>query len=662
MSLTKWLLAAFLLFTTSVALAQPTQEWVARYNGSGNYFDVAEALAVDGDGNVYVTGWSIGSDTGTDYATIKYDSNGDTVWVRCYNGSGNKSDGAYALAVHASGNVCVTGYSGDWPFMDYATIRYDSNGDTAWVRRYNGSGNNDDAAFALAVDASGKVYVTGLSTGSGTDYDYATIKYKPSGDTVWVRRYNGPGNYADVSYALALDASGNVYVTGNSTGSGTDYDYATIKYKPNGDTVWVRRYNGPGNGRDDARALTVDGSDNVYVTGLSTGSGTDYDYATIKYDPNGDTVWVRRYNGPGNGWDEACAIEVDGSGNVYVTGLSTGSGADYDYATIKYDFNGDTVWVRRYNGSGNSRDAARALTVDASGNVYVTGLSTGSGTDYDYATLKYDPNGDTVWVAGYNGSGNGCDEARALAVDSSGNVYVTGLSTGSGTDYDYATIKYSQIAMSCDISEWPVCRGTRVFFSVTYTNYTGSPINRTVTFLAYSGYDCDPYNQLIQIRRNRTIPIGTTTYYYYGEVPSAVQPGEYSISVDFEHGGNSYYCCMNTDVIQCSPWKEGTNTEWEVVEVDGPEAVVPMMTELYGNYPNPFNATTQFTYSLAQAGKVKLTIHNLRGQLLETVVDGQEEAGEHQVIWDASDYSSGVYFYKLQAGDFVSTKKMNLLK
>jgi len=119
---------------------------------------------------------------------------------------------------------------------------------------------------------------------------------------------------------------------------------------------------------------------------------------------------------------------------------------------------------------------------------------------------------------------------------------------------------------------------------------------------------------------------------------------------------------MNTDVIQCSPWKTGINTEWELVEADRPEVVLPTMTELYSNYPNPFNATTQFTYSLAEAGNVKLTIHNLRGQLVETVVDGHQEAGEHQIIWDASDYSSGVYFYKLQAGDFVSTKKMNLLK
>ncbi len=163
----------------------------------------------------------------------------------------------------------------------------------------NGPGNSSDAATALAVDDSGNVYVTGYSM-SDTSFDYATLKYNSHLGRLWVSRYNGPGNDIDIASALAVDDSGNVYVTGYSIGSGSSYDYATIKYLPNGDTAWVRRYNGPGNSCDVARALAVDGSGNVYVTGRSAGSGSSDDYATIKYIPNGDTAWVRRYNGPGN--------------------------------------------------------------------------------------------------------------------------------------------------------------------------------------------------------------------------------------------------------------------------------------------------------------------------------------------------------------------------
>lgn len=102
--------------------------------------------------------------------------------------------------------------------------------DTAWVRRYNGPGNSQDIAIAVAVDDSGNVYVTGQSLGNGTGWDYATLKYYPDGETAWVRRYNGPLDSSDVATALAIDGTGNVYVTGESQGTGTSSDYTTIKY------------------------------------------------------------------------------------------------------------------------------------------------------------------------------------------------------------------------------------------------------------------------------------------------------------------------------------------------------------------------------------------------------------------------------------------------
>jgi uncharacterized delta-60 repeat protein len=421
----------------------PREKWVARYNGPGNSGDYARAIAVDGSGNVYVTGYSMGSGTDYDYATIKYNTNGKQLWVKRYNGPGNSGDYARAIAVDGSGNVYVTGYSvGSGTNYDYATIKYNTNGKLLWVKRYNGPGNSGDYARAIAVDGSGNVYVTGWSFGSGTNYDYATIKYNTNGKLLWVKRYNGPGNSWDYAYAIAVDGSGNVYVTGYGVGSGTKYDYATIKYNTNGKQLWVKRYNGPGNSNSGAWAIAVDGSGNVYVTGYGVGSGTNYDYTTIKYNTNGKQLWVKKYNGPGNSSNGAWAIAVDGSGNVYVTGESKGSGTDWDYATIKYSTNGKQLWAKRYNGPGNGGDGAYVIAVDGSGNVYVTGESKGSGTDYDYATIKYNTNGKQLWVKRYNGPGNGFDAAYAIAVDGSGNVYVTGWSWGSGTDYDYATIKY----------------------------------------------------------------------------------------------------------------------------------------------------------------------------------------------------------------------------
>jgi len=670
MSFIKTFLVVFLVLATSVALAQVQEEWVARYNGPGNGGDGAGALAVDVSGNVYVTGSSWGSRTDWDYATIKYDADGNQLWVARYNGPGNGEDHAGALAVDVSGNVYVTGWSvGSGTSRDYATIKYDPDGNELWVARFNGSADLEDRARALALDDSGNVYVTGsCKTGPGSrDYDYATIKYDSSGNELWVARYNGPGNADDGGQALALDAEGNVYVTGFSEGSGTSYDYATVKYDPDGNELWVARYNSPANYRDEATALAVDESGNVHVGGLISGSPTspyNFDYLTIKYDSTGSQLWVARYAGPGGDLDLLTAVGLDASANVYVTGWSEGCGTSSDYATIKYDPNGNQLWVARYNGPGNGHDGAYALAADAEGNVYVTGHSWDPLTLYDYTTIKYDSHGDSVWVVRYNGPGNGWDMANALAVDTEGNVYVTGGSEGSGTSGDYATIKYSHPALeiSCETAVAWFCRGRDFSFKLTITNSTGGNVSGTLTFSGYSAYDCDPGNVLISIRRPKTFPPGVTEQYYRFKVPNAVGPGQYSTSISGTLGGVDLFCCMNTDIVECGPWKSGGNTEWDLVEVDRPDVALPTATELYQNYPNPFNATTQFSYSLAEAGNVRLTIHNLRGQLVETVVDGHQEAGEHQVIWDASNLSSGVYFYKLQAGDFVSTKKMNLLK
>ena len=292
-------------------------------------------------------------------------------------------------------------------------------------------------------------------------------------DTAWVSRYNGPGNSADVSLDGALNSSGNLYVTGVSVGVGTYGDYATIKYYPNGDTAWVRRYDGPEDSSDCAIAIAIGPNGNVFVTGYSTSSGPNYHYATIKYYPNGDTAWVRTYNEPGNGEDLPCGIETDGLGNVYVTGYTKVADMNDDCLTIKYYPNGDTAWVRRYNGPENSHDDPSAIAVDGYSNVYVTGKSVGIGTHFDYATVMYDSLGNEVWVKRYNGSGNHDDRVHAIAVDDSGNVYVTGESYGIESSLDYVTIKYFQVLRGDVNRDWVIDLGD-VLYLINYL-YKGGP-------------------------------------------------------------------------------------------------------------------------------------------------------------------------------------------
>jgi hypothetical protein len=205
-----------------------------------------------------------------------------------------------------------------------------------------------------------------------------------------VKRYNGPANFSDGASDLVLDKDGNILVTGWCYRNGEDYNYCTIKYNPLGDTLWVREYNGPPNSDDVATCLAVDDSGNVYVSGWSYGIGTGKDYCTIKYSPSGQELWVRRYNGPpGDQWEEVKAISLDPRGDVYVTGFSYGFGTYRDYCTIKYSSAGVEEWVARHNGTADSVDTAHGLDVDGAGNVYVTGFVINTGTADDYCTIKY---------------------------------------------------------------------------------------------------------------------------------------------------------------------------------------------------------------------------------------------------------------------------------
>src|SRR5436309_1733438 len=139
----------------------------------------------------------------------------------------------------------------------------------------------------------------------------------------------------------------------------------------------------------------------------------------------GIPLWTNIYNGRGNDYGRAQAVAVDSSGNVFVTGYSdSGFGTNLDYATIKYSGAGVPLWTNRYNGPGNGDDSAKAVAVDSAGNVFVTGQSSASGggnNHLDYATIKYSGEGVPLWTNRYNGLGNSDDQATSVAVDTSGN-------------------------------------------------------------------------------------------------------------------------------------------------------------------------------------------------------------------------------------------------
>jgi len=435
------------------AVFKKLEAWVQRYNNeSVNGNDGATDIAADSLGNSYVTGTSLGRTTGEDFYTIIYASDGTEVLGDRADGPAHDGDLANAIAIDDKGNVSVTGDSyrgmtGD-KHKDYFTIKYNISTGLDWDSRYDARRNGHDVATGAAFDDAGNVYVTGRSEDSLSKqsdikhYNYYTIKYdKNRGRIKWGVRYNSPGSGQDRATGIAVDEAGYVYVTGFSY-DGPNNDIVTIKYDPNnGNPVWPGVLtHGVGLGGE-AAAIVVRGGF-VYVTGKSQVNDTGFDYITIKYGTDGSFQWAQRYNNsPTDGHDEAVALAVDAEGNVFVTGLSANE-SDNDYVTIKYDSDGNLDWEIRFDG-GNGHDEATDIAVDLAGDIYVTGRSQVSVTNFDYYTIKYDNSGNLIWRARYNYA-DGVDEAAAIAVDTAGNVFVTGRSEGTITGFDFATVKYEQ--------------------------------------------------------------------------------------------------------------------------------------------------------------------------------------------------------------------------
>jgi len=435
---------AFLLLMLAITTAPAqslVQEWVRRHTSSCNGDDAAVGIAVDGEANVYVAGYSSGPNG---YLTIKYSGAGLPLWTNRYDGPGH-NDRTTGIALDPGGNVFVTGASyGENSGPDYATVAYSNVGMALWTNRYSGPGNTADEAQAIAVDASGDVYVIGYS-GTGSSYNYATIKYSNAGVPLWTNLFAGPDNYPSANSAIALDVNGNVLVTGASIGGNGYLDYATIRYSSAGVALWTNYYNGPGDYADKPVGVASDSKGNVFVTGVSYGNGTGFDFATIAYSAAGTPLWTNRYDGPGNDWDYAKTIAVNDTGEVFVTGDSPRLlGAAPNYATVAYSGAGIPLWTNRYAG-GIGDDEAAAMALDDSGNIYVAGYSVGNGTSSDYATIKYSSTGVPLCTNRYDGPFNSADGATAIAVDRDGNLFVAGSSIGIGSGVDFATIKYSII-------------------------------------------------------------------------------------------------------------------------------------------------------------------------------------------------------------------------
>jgi len=453
--------------TTVIPYSPPG--WIYFYDGSDNGDDYAESIAVGPDNNPVVTGSSNFTLGTLDYYTVKIDrSTAVAQWELRYGSNDNGADVAKAVAVDSNNDVIVSGYSDLYSINagqntnDIYTLKYLSTGDPGygndyvWADQYDGPGHDDDRAVAIATitDNANNVVVVGYGKNkNGTpetsdDHDdIYLIKYAPDGSKPWpVQVFDGGGN--DYPASVITDLNGDIILTGRSyrTYNGdTNYDIITRKY--NGSTgalIWSTIYDNPFPGFDGGVDIAADASGNIYVAGSVSNASGDLDTFLEKYNgADGTSVWgsPRFYDGPAHGLDEAVAVGIDPlDGGIVVGGSRQTSDNDSDFHLLRYNPDGSLVWEKTLE-LRTSYDEAKAMAIDSAGNICLAGNMQSSGSETtDILAIKYDHSGNPIKGTIFDGTGSDFDEAVDVAVNSFGEAFIAGYTTNLSGNADYVVL------------------------------------------------------------------------------------------------------------------------------------------------------------------------------------------------------------------------------
>jgi len=536
-----------------------------------------------------------------------------------------------------------------------------------WAERIGGS--LLDESFSVAVDTDGNSYVTGIFTGSADigdttlvalgATDIFLVKYDPSGERIWVRQAGGKED--DDSYAVHISHDGYCYMTGSFADTAyfeSDtlicfdsnifyYDIFLAKYTLDGNLIWVTRAGEAfwdeafGIHTDASGDIFITGSywgtarfDNITLSGLYGSGATDgFDIFIAKYDSGGDALWAKRM--VERGWDRGSDVVTDVSGNCYVTGgfqtallfggfggpslTATGGSGDEDIFLVKYTPGGDFIWKTSAGGEGF--DQALALAIDGDSYLYVTGVFNDTATFdstqqissqgfNDLFLAKYDSNGKLIWVRGAGGAGD--DGASDVTTDGDGNIFICGY--------------FSGIA---DFDDLQIVGGGQ--------------------FIAKYGSDG-------RIRWVKQIDEADNLAKSLALMPE----GDLVVTGVFENkatfGGTVLTGQGQTDVF-IARLDTLMVTALPALPVSPPPTFF-----LAQNYPNPFNPYTIISWELSFGTYVELSVFNLLGEKVMTLVSENLPPGNYTYRFDGSNLASGIYYYQLAAEEHREIRKMILLR
>ena len=511
-----------------------------------------------------------------------------------------------------------------------------------WVRLFNSGLNQNDKVTDMKIDNSGNIYMCGSVEYTSSLKDVLLLKYNSSGELLWSRTWRGTGVNSNESSAskILFDSEGFIYVMGTASIATNYLDFLVIKYDPNGDTVWVRTFDGMNENVDVATDIVIDNNDNIYLTGLLSRFGTS-DNGTIKYDKNGSLKWSKKFS------NFSGRSILHDSSFLYVGGAS-----NYNISILKYDTSGNSIDTF-YCGTENS-DGAQLMVFDSQKNLIVSGLeNAGLPTQLNIVTAKISQTGVKSWINVFN---NNFDERPEylydLKTDTGGNIVI--LVRSRNQQYNRSDICLIKYDNNKGDSIW-----TRKYNLVPYSNEQPAKMSIDKDNNIYIIETSDSnvfFYRIVIIKYNSLGQLQWHKVYY---------PTLFS---------NSYGACVSTDTLGniyasgISNYDQTGGDDIVLIKYSVMTGVseintsLPEKFELYQNYPNPFNSQTEIKFDLIKSGQYKIEVFNVLGKSVDIIFNGFKNAGSYNLNYNASNLSSGLYFYSLNSSDINIIKKFILVK
>lgn len=521
-----------------------------------------------------------------------------------------------------------------------------------WVDRVNGRGNSFDIAENLLLDEQSNAYVycTVFDSVFGQT-NICVIKYSPSGSVLWKTVFDNPFGTIDQLQDVYKDSQNNSYITGYCS-EADRIKLLILKINSNGDTVFSRITSIPDHETLVSHSICLDNTGNIFVLAdgrnLTTGKT---DFIIVKYNSSGAVSNYKVFEGSPDGDDNGVKILSDNSGNIFAGVNSFYSGVSYDIVIYKLDNNLNEIYSKRINGSASLDDGIVDTKLAYDNNILFTAKVSGAGSEWDIGTFKLNNStGDIIWQKIYNGVGNHLDLPYALTTDISENTYVTGYARNSSSiqSEDIVVLKYDKNGNELWSRVYnDSVNGTDQGFSICTDNQKN----------VYVAGCADQGNQHVEYVTLKYDSLGTliwkSTYHYYHLSEDFLYKVVVNNLQDIFVSGISFSHETDYDVTTIKYSRQtGINSNSEISK----DFV------LYSNYPNPFNPSTTISFYNPKRELTVIKIYNIKGEEVAELENRVISSGYHQYNFDASSFSSGVYFYKIHYGNNFKSGKMILNK